>query len=116
MKPVSPVDRTNAAATPERSLERWNAASGYVVTVLGIAGAVFERGGPPFTAPIEEVVAFWSKYQRELLAQSVMFVLSAGAYPWFFASLRSSLMRADGAPARRPRLRSAQASSRQVCR
>ena len=69
--------------------ERWNGASGYVVIVLGIAGAAIERGSPSFTAPIEEVVAFWSKYQRELLAQSVMFVLSAGAYLWFAGSLRS---------------------------
>jgi len=76
--------------------ERWTAASGYLVIVLGIAGAAFERGSPPLTAPIEEVVAFWSKYQRELLAQSVMFVLSAGAYLWFFGSLRSVLMRAEG--------------------
>jgi hypothetical protein len=96
MTPVSPVDRTKAATTPERSLERRNAASGYIVIVLGIAGAAFERGSPPSTAPIEEVIAFWSTYQRELLAQSVMFVLSAGAYLWFFASLRSVLMRAEG--------------------
>jgi hypothetical protein len=96
MTPVSPVDRTEATTTPEHSLERWNAASGYIVIVLGIAGAAFERGSPPLTAPIEEVVAFWSKYQRELLAQSVMFVLSAAAYLWFFASLRSALMRAEG--------------------
>jgi hypothetical protein len=47
------------------------------VIALGVAGAAFERGSPPFTAPIEEVVAFWSTYQRELLAQSLMFVLSA---------------------------------------
>jgi hypothetical protein len=76
--------------------ERWNAASGYLVILLGIAGAAFERGSPPLTAPIEEVAAFWSTYQRELLAQSVMFVLSAGAYLWFFASLRGVLLQAEG--------------------
>ncbi|HEY7445477.1 MAG TPA: hypothetical protein VH701_23825 [Vicinamibacterales bacterium] len=75
---------------------RWNAASGYLVIGLGIAGAAFERGSPPFTAPVEEVVAFWTTYQRELLAQSMMFVLSAGAYLWFFGSLRTVLMRAEG--------------------
>jgi hypothetical protein len=42
------------------------------------------------------VAAFWSTYQRELLAQSVLFVLSAGAYLWFFGSLRSVLLRAEG--------------------
>jgi hypothetical protein len=79
----------------EHSIERRNAASGYLVIALGIAGAAFERGSPPFTASIEDVVAFWSTYQRELIAQSVMFVLSAGAYLWFFGSLRSVLMRTE---------------------
>ena len=94
MKPFPHVDWSKADAS-RHSTERWNGASGYVVIVLGIAGAAFERGSPPFTAPIEEVVAFWSKYQRELLAQSVMFVPRAGAYRWFFGSLRSVLMRAE---------------------
>jgi hypothetical protein len=80
----------------EHPAERWNAASGYLVILLGIAGTAFERGSPPLTAPIEEVAAFWSMYQRELLAQSVMFVLSAGAYLWFFASLRGVLLQAEG--------------------
>jgi hypothetical protein len=78
--------------------ERWNATSGYVVIALGIAGAAFERGSPTFTAPIEEVVAFWSTYQRELIAQSLIFALSGGAYLWFFGTLRSVLMRAEGPP------------------
>ena len=95
MKSLSHVHWPKAEAALHSS-ERWNAASGYLVIVLGIAGAAFERGSPLFTAPIEEVVAFWSTYQRELLAQSVMFVLSAGAYLWFFGSLRSVLMRAEG--------------------
>lgn len=66
---------------------------------LGIAGAAFERGSPPMTAPIPEIIAFWSTYQRELLAQSMMFVLSAGAYLWFFGTLRSMLIRAEGGTA-----------------
>ena len=82
--------------TSKHSSERWHAASGYLVIVLGIAGAAFERGSPPFTAPIQEVITFWSTYQRELLAQSMMFVLSAGTYLWFFGTLRSVLMRAEG--------------------
>lgn len=86
--------RTRSMAEP--STERRNAASGYLVILLGIAGAAFERGSPPLTARVEDVVAFWSTYQRELLAQSVMFVLSAGAYLWFFGSLRSVLLRAEG--------------------
>ena len=95
MKSLSPVHWSRTEAV-QHSSERWNAASGYLVIGLGIAGAAFERGSPPFTAPVEEVVAFWTTYQRELLAQSMMFVLSAGAYIWFFGSLRTVLMRAEG--------------------
>ena len=94
MKFSSHVHSAKAGA-PQYSPGRWNAASGYLVIGLGIAGAAFERGSPPFTAPVEEVAAFWSTYQRELLAQSMMFVLSAGAYLWFFGSLRTVLMRAE---------------------
>jgi hypothetical protein len=90
------VDWSKADEMSQQTPERWHAASGYVVIVLGIAGAAFERGSPPLTAPVEEVVAFWSTYQRELLAQSMLFVLSAGAYVWFFGSLRSVLLRAEG--------------------
>jgi hypothetical protein len=79
----------------QRHTERWNATSGYVVILLGIAGAAFERGSPTATAPIEDAMAFWAKYPTELLIQSVMFVLSAGAYVWFFGSLRSVLQRAE---------------------
>ena len=78
--------------------ERWSAASGYVVILFGIAGAAFERGGPPLNAPVEETLAFFSKYRNELLSQSLMFVLSAGAYLWFFGSLRTFLQRAEGGP------------------
>jgi len=80
----------------DRPDERWNAASGYLVIALGIAGAAFERGSPPADAPVEEMLAFVSTYRIELLAQSLMFVLSAGAYLWFFGALRSAMMRAEG--------------------
>ena len=78
--------------------ERWSAASGYVVILFGIAGAALERGGPPLNAPVEETLAFFSKYRNELLSQSLMFVLSAGAYLWFFGSLRTFVQRAEGGP------------------
>jgi hypothetical protein len=76
--------------------ERWSAASGYVVILLGVAGAAFERGGPAANAPVEEAVVFFAKYRKELLLQSLMFAFSAGAYLWFFGSLRSFLLRAEG--------------------
>lgn len=76
--------------------DRWGAASGYLVFVLGVAGAAFERGAPPAGAPAAEVLAFTVQYRQELLAQSLMFVLSAGVYLWFFGSLRTYLMRHEG--------------------
>jgi hypothetical protein len=80
----------------DKNWERWGAATGYLVFVLGIAGAAFERGAPPANAPVEETLAFLAKYRAELLAQSLLFVLSAGVYLWFFGSLRSFLSRAEG--------------------
>ena len=88
-RPASIVDRR----------ERWNAASGYRVILLGNGGAAFERGSPPATAAVDEAMAFWARYSTELLAQSIMFVLSAGTYIWFFGSLRSVMMRAEGGTA-----------------
>ncbi len=76
--------------------ERWAAASGYVVVLFGVAGAAFERGGPPLNAPVDQTIAFFSTYRRELLSQSLMFVLSAGAYLWFFGVLRTFLLVAEG--------------------
>jgi len=76
--------------------ERWGAASGYLVLALGIAAAAFERGAPPANAPAEESLAFFRAYRSELRMQSLLFVLSAGAYLWWFGSLRSFLLRAEG--------------------
>lgn len=79
-----------------RNPERRGAMSGYLVIVLGMAAAAFERGAPAANAPVAESIAFLSKYRAELLAQSILFVLSAGAYLWFFGSLRAWLQRAEG--------------------
>lgn len=76
--------------------ERWGAATGYLVFALGVAAATFERGAPPANAPVEETLAFIAAYRGELRAQSLLFVLSAGVYLWFFGSLRSFLLRAEG--------------------
>lgn len=76
--------------------ERWGAATGYLVLALGIAAAAFERGAPDATATPAETLAFFTTYSSELRAQSLLFVLSAGAYLWFFGSLRSFLLRAEG--------------------
>jgi len=44
MAPGSHVDRSKTNDLPQHSTERWNAAGGYLVIVLGVAGAAFERG------------------------------------------------------------------------
>jgi len=80
--------------------DRRAAMSGYLVIALGVAAAAFERGAPNANAPIAESIAFYSKYKAELLAQSILFVLSAGAYLWFFGSLRTCLERAEGGSGR----------------
>lgn len=80
--------------------ERWESASGYLVILLGLAAAAFERGAPPATAPVEETLSFLVTFRRELLAQSLLFVLSSGVYLWFFGSLRSYLLRAEGGTGR----------------
>ncbi len=75
---------------------RWGAASGYLAIVLGFAAASFERGAPPANAPVEQSLAYFVKYRSELLAQSLLFVLSAGALLWFIGCLRAFLRRAEG--------------------
>jgi hypothetical protein len=84
----------------ETNRERCGAATGYLVFALGVAAAAFERGAPAANAPIDETLAFVATYRSELRAQSLLFVLSAGAYVWFFGSLRSFLLRAEGQTAR----------------
>ncbi|MDF2629548.1 MAG: hypothetical protein K0R39_3379 [Symbiobacteriaceae bacterium] len=78
------------------SWDRLNAASGYLVIALGLAAAAFERGAPPATAPPAEALAFFVRYRSELITQSLLFVLSASAYLWFFGALRTYLARAEG--------------------
>jgi len=79
----------------ELTWNRWGAATGYLAFALGIAAASFERGAPPANAPVEQSLAYFVKYRAELLAQSLLFVLSAGVLLWFIGSLRSFLSKAE---------------------
>ncbi|HJX40187.1 MAG TPA: hypothetical protein VJ345_01900 [Anaerolineales bacterium] len=79
----------------ELTWNRWGAATGYLAFALGIAAAGFERGAPPANAPVEQSLAYFVKYRTELLAQSLLFVLSAGVLLWFIGSLRSFLSKAE---------------------
>jgi hypothetical protein len=80
--------------------ERWGAAAGFVAFVLGAAAASFERGAPVINDPAREVAEFFATYRTELLAQSFLFILSAGAWLWFLGSLRSYLLRSEGGTGR----------------
>jgi hypothetical protein len=82
----------------EQRWERAGAAAGYVMIGLSAAAVSFERGAPAVDAPDAEVAAFFARYHRELLMQSLLFVLSTGAYVWFIASLRSLLLNAEQGP------------------
>jgi hypothetical protein len=55
MRP-SVVDRPSSIVDRR---ERWHAAR-YLVILLGVGGAAFERGSPPATASIEEALALWT--------------------------------------------------------
>lgn len=80
--------------------EQWGAATGFLALALGGAGATFERGAPAAGAPAAEVAAFFAEYRTELLIQSLLMILSAGALLWFLGSLRSFLLRAEGGTGR----------------
>src|SRR4030042_436334 len=75
--------------------KRWGAATGYLAFARGIAAAGLERGAPPANAPVEQSLADFVKYRAELLAQSLLFVRSAGVLLWFIGSLRSFLSKAE---------------------
>jgi hypothetical protein len=84
----------------ELTWDRWGAATGYLAFALGIAAAGFERGAPPANAPVEQSLAYFVKYRTELLAQSLLFVLSAGVLLWFIGTLRSFLLKAEAGTGR----------------
>jgi hypothetical protein len=63
--------------------------------VLGGVGGALERGWPSANDP-DAVARFIAANKPAILGQSMAFVLSAGIYMWFFASLRAFLARAEG--------------------
>ncbi len=85
---------------PSAGLRR-DALAGYAAVAFGAAAAAFERGAPSPRAPAAEMAAFAVAYRTELLYQSLLFVLSAGAFLWFLGALRSALIRAERGTARR---------------
>ena len=76
--------------------ERWGAASGLVALAVAGVAVGFERSTPKPNQTPTEVVAFYTDHRSALLAQSLLFVLSAGIFLCFLAALRSYLARAEG--------------------
>jgi hypothetical protein len=73
----------------------WGAATGYLVVLFGIAAVMFERGAPPINAAAETVKAYMTQYRNELLLQSLVFIISSGAYIWFINGVRAFLTRSE---------------------
>lgn len=71
---------------------RWGAASGYLVLLCAAGAVALERSTPAGGLPDAAAVAeFVTTYRSELLAQSVLFVLSTGFLLVFVAALRGHL-------------------------
>jgi hypothetical protein len=79
-------------AMNESKWERYGAASGFAMVVLGAAATVFERA--PVTA------ADFAANRTALLTQSMLFLAGAAISLWFIGSLRTHLLRAEGGTGR----------------
>lgn len=79
-----------------KTWERWGAVSGLVSLAAGAAGGALERGWPSARDPAA-VEAFVAHHRTAILAQSMLFVVSAGIFLWFLGSLRAFLAHAEGA-------------------
>jgi hypothetical protein len=78
--------------------EQCPVASGFVAIAFGATAAALERPWP--TADAATFSAFIADNRGAILAQSMLFVIGAGAYVWFLGSLRSFLMKAEGGTGR----------------
>lgn len=83
----------------ETRWQRWAAASGFVALAFGAAAVALERPWPSTSDPAA-FPAFLADNRGAILAQSMLFVISAGLFMWFLSSLRSFLIEAEGATGR----------------
>jgi hypothetical protein len=81
------------------SWERWAATSGIAALAFGAAAVALERPWPSTSAPAE-FPTFLADNRAAILAQSMLFLISAGLFMWFLGSLRSFLMQAEGGTGR----------------
>ncbi len=80
----------------ETRWQRWAAGSGFVALAFGAAAVALERPWPSTSDP-NAFPTFLADNRGAILAQSMLFVISAGVFMWFLASLRSFLSEAEGA-------------------
>jgi hypothetical protein len=83
----------------ETRWQRWAAGSGFVALAFGAAAVALERPWPSTGDP-NAFPAFLADNRGAILAQSMLFVFSAGFFMWFLGSLRSFLIEAEGATGR----------------
>jgi hypothetical protein len=76
----------------ESRWERYGAASGFAMVILGAAASMFER--TPVTA------ADFAANRTALVTQSMLFLAGAGVSLWFVGCLRTYLLRAEGGSGR----------------
>jgi hypothetical protein len=80
----------------ETRWDRWGgAASGSAVFVAGAAATASERGVPRGVSA-RELTDFYARNRDALLAQSLLFLIGAGIFQWYVASVRAYLARAVG--------------------
>jgi hypothetical protein len=83
----------------ETRWQKWAAASGFVALAFGAAAVALERPWPSTSDPAG-FPAFLADNRGAILAQSMLFLISAGLFMWFLGSLRSFLIEAEGATGR----------------
>jgi len=74
--------------------ERWAAGSGFAALAFGAAAVALERPWPSTSAPAA-FPTFLADNRAAILAQSMLFLISAGLFMWFLGSLRSFLIQAE---------------------
>jgi hypothetical protein len=79
----------------EPTTRRWAAASGFVGLALGAAAVAFERPWPSTSAP-DAFPAFLADARGAILAQSMLFVLSAAFFIVWVAALRGFMTAVEG--------------------
>lgn len=85
----------HAGRTASRTgAERWAAASGFGALAFGAAAVALERPWPGAGDPAA-FPAFIAGNRDAILAQSLLFLISAGFFMWFLGSLRDFLLPAE---------------------